>query len=223
MQRLASRQSGFTLVEIAIVLVIVGLLLGGVLKGQELIENARVKEAANMSNAVAAAYTAYMDRYGRMPGDDGPLATLTGRGGNWTGYNGGAGNANGTLDIPAGETFYDYNLENRAFWNQLRAANLLKGDRNATGVNALPRNSWGGLVGVTNPTTPTVLGYVSATKLICFGNVPGKSARALDQLLDDGVSNAGTVRATLGANNANPGAAAAAYNEGQIYTVCREF
>ena len=34
------RQSGFTLVEIAIVLVIIGLLLGGILKGQELINSA---------------------------------------------------------------------------------------------------------------------------------------------------------------------------------------
>jgi prepilin-type N-terminal cleavage/methylation domain-containing protein len=38
-----SKQSGFTLVEIAIVLVIIGLLLGGVLKGQELINSAKVK------------------------------------------------------------------------------------------------------------------------------------------------------------------------------------
>ena len=39
------QQSGFTLVEIAIVLVIIGLLLGGVLKGQELINSAKVKPA----------------------------------------------------------------------------------------------------------------------------------------------------------------------------------
>ena len=39
-------QSGFTLIEIAIVLVIIGLLLGGVLKGQELINSAKVKNLA---------------------------------------------------------------------------------------------------------------------------------------------------------------------------------
>jgi prepilin-type N-terminal cleavage/methylation domain-containing protein len=52
--RLSGRkaQSGFTLVEIAIVLVIIGLLLGGVLKGQELIENGRVKNAANDMNGI---------------------------------------------------------------------------------------------------------------------------------------------------------------------------
>ncbi len=61
-------QKGFTLVEIAIVLVIVGLLLGGVLKGQELIANAKIKQfTTEMEEVVAAAY-AYQDRMGRFPG-----------------------------------------------------------------------------------------------------------------------------------------------------------
>ncbi|MCK5666213.1 MAG: prepilin-type N-terminal cleavage/methylation domain-containing protein, partial [Thiotrichaceae bacterium] len=41
------KQGGFTLIEIAIVLVIIGLLLGGVLKGQELINTARVRALNN--------------------------------------------------------------------------------------------------------------------------------------------------------------------------------
>ncbi|MBV2234391.1 MAG: prepilin-type N-terminal cleavage/methylation domain-containing protein, partial [Sterolibacterium sp.] len=73
---MAARQSGFTLVEIAIVLVIIGLLLGGVLKGQEMVENSRVKNAINEMNGVAAAYNSYLDRYRRLPGDDGDLDTL---------------------------------------------------------------------------------------------------------------------------------------------------
>ena len=50
-------QSGFTLIEIAIVLVIIGLLLGGVLKGQELINSAKVKNLvkAYQTDEVAAA------------------------------------------------------------------------------------------------------------------------------------------------------------------------
>ena len=48
-------QSGFTLVEIAIVLVIIGLLLGGVLKGQELITQAKIKNVANDFNGLTAA------------------------------------------------------------------------------------------------------------------------------------------------------------------------
>ncbi|HNG59525.1 MAG TPA: prepilin-type N-terminal cleavage/methylation domain-containing protein, partial [Cellvibrionaceae bacterium] len=90
-----NQQAGFTLVEIAIVLVIIGLLLGGVLKGTELIENSKVKRAVNELNSITAALYAYQDRYQRLPGDDGPnLATLTGRGGPWTAVTV-AGNNNG--------------------------------------------------------------------------------------------------------------------------------
>ena len=62
---------GFTLIEIAIVLVIIGLLLGGVLKGQELINNARVKSFANDFRNIPVAIYAYQDRFHAIPGDDG--------------------------------------------------------------------------------------------------------------------------------------------------------
>src|ERR1700685_4461522 len=68
-------QSGFTLVEIAIVLVIIGLLLGGVLKGQELIFNSKVKATFNLSREMSAAVNSYIDRYGQLPGDDTQAAT----------------------------------------------------------------------------------------------------------------------------------------------------
>jgi prepilin-type N-terminal cleavage/methylation domain-containing protein len=60
------KQQGFTLVEIAIVLVIIGLLLGGVLKGQELIKSAKVKAAAADVNAYSVALIGYQDRYGDL-------------------------------------------------------------------------------------------------------------------------------------------------------------
>ncbi|MCF6299419.1 MAG: prepilin-type N-terminal cleavage/methylation domain-containing protein [Thiomicrorhabdus sp.] len=62
-------QKGFTLVEIAIVLVIIGLLLGGVLKGQELITNAKIKAVSSDFDNISAAYYAYQDRTGTIPGD----------------------------------------------------------------------------------------------------------------------------------------------------------
>jgi prepilin-type N-terminal cleavage/methylation domain-containing protein len=63
------KQSGFTLIEIAIVLVIIGLLLGGVLKGQELITSARVRNLITTQDGVKAAYFGFQDRYRALPGD----------------------------------------------------------------------------------------------------------------------------------------------------------
>jgi len=211
-------QSGFTLVEIAIVLVIIGLLLGGVLKGQELIENGRVKNAANDLNGISAAYNSYLDRYRKLPGDDGPVATLTGRGGQWTTAGIVAGNNNGVLAITAPQTFTGGG-EGTAFFQHLRASGFITGNPGDVGANAMPVNAWGGRLGVTNAVAQ---GRPAARVLVCLGNVPGKAAAALDVQLDDGLPNNGTFRATLGANNAPPGAAAATYDESQTYTVCRD-
>jgi prepilin-type N-terminal cleavage/methylation domain-containing protein len=63
------RQTGFTLIEIAIVLVIIGLLLGGVLKGQELITGARVRNLIQQQDGIKAAYFGFLDRYRALPGD----------------------------------------------------------------------------------------------------------------------------------------------------------
>jgi prepilin-type N-terminal cleavage/methylation domain-containing protein len=63
---MVQKQKGFTLVEIAIVLVIVGLLLGGVLKGQELIKSAKVKAVLSDVNAYRVAILSYEDRYGNL-------------------------------------------------------------------------------------------------------------------------------------------------------------
>src|SRR6186713_52960 len=65
-----SQQSGFTLVEIAIVLVIIGLLLGGILKGQELINSAKAKSLANDFRNVPVYIYAYQDKFRAIPGDD---------------------------------------------------------------------------------------------------------------------------------------------------------
>jgi prepilin-type N-terminal cleavage/methylation domain-containing protein len=63
------KQSGFTLIEIAIVLVIIGLLLGGVLKGQELITSARVRNLISQQDGIKAAFFGFQDRFRAYPGD----------------------------------------------------------------------------------------------------------------------------------------------------------
>jgi len=62
-------EHGFTLVEIAIVLMIVGLLIGGILRGQELIQSARVRNIIDQKSAIQTAYIGFLDRYRMLPGD----------------------------------------------------------------------------------------------------------------------------------------------------------
>tara|TARA_R110001606_G_scaffold83591_5_gene190619 strand:+ start:1484 stop:2155 length:672 start_codon:yes stop_codon:yes gene_type:complete len=212
-----NKQSGFTLIEIAIVLVIIGLLLGGVLQGQQLIENSRVRSAVNDFNGTAAAAFSYVDRYGRFPGDDGPTATLTARGTSWTGLTG--GDTDGILDGNINAAFTATG-ELGYFWQHLRAAGFIAGDPTNAAVAALPQNPFGGVIGVT---AGVMMNGLAGTK-VCMSNVTGSGAIALDTQLDDGAGATGRFRATLGVSGANtaPNAAvlAAAYSEDNVYTVC---
>lgn len=215
--RSPARQQGFTLVEIAIVLVIIGLLLGAVLKGQELIENSRVKNATNAINSIKAGAFGYLDRYKALPGDDGPLATLQARGSTWAPITV-AGNADGSLGAPV-NPFAAPAAEHLGFWQHLRAAGFITGSPADVGVAALPKNAFGGLTGIAS--LAAQLANFN-TVVVCMSQVPGKAATALDNQLDDGRPGSGSVRATLqaGAGNTAPGAAAAAYSEDQRYTLC---
>ena len=56
-------QQGFTLLEISILIVIVGLILAGVIKGQEMITSAKVKRVAGQIDEIRAAYFGFQDRY----------------------------------------------------------------------------------------------------------------------------------------------------------------
>lgn len=67
--QLARNEGGFTLVELAIVLVIIGIILGSVLKGQDLVNNAKAKRVVSDSQAMSALAYTFFDRYGRFPGD----------------------------------------------------------------------------------------------------------------------------------------------------------
>jgi prepilin-type N-terminal cleavage/methylation domain-containing protein len=64
-----SSQAGFTLVELAIVMIIIGLLIGGVLKGQQLITNAQVTAQVAQIKGIDAAVTSFQDMYNALPGD----------------------------------------------------------------------------------------------------------------------------------------------------------
>jgi len=216
-----NKQSGFTLVEIAIVLVIIGLLLGGVLKGQELINSAKVKNLATDFRNVPLFIYGYQDKYKRLPGDDasadtrftgGVLATAGGTPGN--------GVIEGSFDPQA------VTHETALFWQHVRLANLAPGSTNVTSLAtlSLPTNAEGGAFGLQGAAP---IAGMTGTYFACSAAIPFAFAQQLDLTMDDGVATTGTMRAVVTGTDTFPRAvaapAAAAYATGSSYTVCMAF
>jgi prepilin-type N-terminal cleavage/methylation domain-containing protein len=171
---------GFTLVEIAIVLVIVGLLIGGVLKGQEMITNAKLKRIESDNAGIAAAMFTYQDRYLQLPGDDSAASTRF----NVTST---INNGNGDGIIGGAWATSTATAEAAAFWTHLRAAGLVAG---SPGDITRPSNAYGGKIGVQDG-FGGIAGHVTV-----FGQIEGPIAKILEARLDDGQPNSGRMQGT---------------------------
>lgn len=214
------RQHGFTLVEIAIVLVIIGLLLGGVFKGQELINSAKVKNLAGDFRSLPLFIYAYQDKFKRLPGDDQEVinhlgATATAA---TTPANSKTGNGiiEGRWDS---STLTD---ENVLLWQHIRLAGLATGstDFSESSKAGLPANAEGGQFGI--QMTPAPIKGLSGTYYACSSGINGKLAQQLDASLDDGVPDRGSLRAQENTtNDANGGATT--YAADKIYVACLAF
>ena len=220
-----AKQTGFTLVEIAIVLVIIGLLLGGILKGQEMITQAKIKNSIADFSGVSAAYFSYQDRYRAIPGDDPGAAAR------WTTPTAAvSGNGNrvltGTYNAAIPASIDANTVETLLWWDHLRRSGFLSG----SGVTN-PINPFNGAVGVqTGDGAGGAAGVLGGfTNLImCSSNLPDKVAIALDVQMDDGNPATGAVRAQLQTAAGAPAiatTAATAYVETgtNLYTLCRQF
>lgn len=130
-------QDGFTLVEISIVMIIVGLLIGGTFGGMKLIENMQVNKTVQDLKAIESAALTFKDTYGRLPGDmpntaarlpsctDAPCAT--------------GGNGNRRIDDVVQALWnaaLTPTMEKFTFWHHLQAADMLSvGTKNTLDMN----------------------------------------------------------------------------------------
>lgn len=177
------KQVGFTLIELAIVLVIIGLLLGGVLKGQELINSAKVKNMASDFRNVQVQIYSYQDKFKALPGDDKAATSHV------TATNNGDGDGviEGAWNATSGET---YN-----FWQHIRLAGLATGSTTLTDATYSPTNTEGGAIGVQSNPQNTITG-LSGSYAVCSTGILGKFAKQLDSALDDGDATTGSMKAT---------------------------
>lgn len=239
-------EKGFTLVELAVVMIIVGLLIGGILKGQEMIANAQVTSTVAQAKAVDAAFSTFRDMYDAVPGDmTTPAARLPG-------CNAGtqcvvAGDGNSRVGTPA--TFSAVaalGTENTAFWAQLSAADLITGIDTSTAATA----NWGsalpsskiaggfkigyetgdgtnaGTVGLVAAAAPRGGHYLALTgaPAVAVGGagsdvLTASKAARVDRKMDDGLANTGSVRAAA-QTAANCATAGGIYNEATDAVAC---
>lgn len=213
--RAPAHQKGFTLVEIAIVLVIIGLLLGGVLKGQSLIEGSKVKAMVNEYRGTASAINVYLDKYKAVPGDDLAVNAHTGTGTAPTGLKSG----NGVIDTGTwiGLAAPAATNESSLFWEHARAAGIVGGATGGTSSSSL-----GGTLGVTSTTARVTSPAGSRGQfVVCASGVPGSIALQIDAAMDDGVGTTGYVFGAAQAEGPIVAATVAtAYSQTTTFTQC---
>lgn len=192
------KRAGFTVIELAIVMIIIGILVGIVIKGSALIDNARTKRIYALKNEISQAVYTYYEQYSYYPGDDPnafsrwPVVTAAAN-----------GNGNGMITVAIGSTAPNFacaalGTEQCNLWRVLREAGSLSGSGFTN-----PGHPFNGGVSVTYYT----IGWATPllTHWIVFQNVPYAIAQALDVQYDDGNWQLGNIRgsATYTAGNLN--------------------
>lgn len=174
------KQSGFTLIEIAIVLVIIGLLLGGVLKGQELITSARVRNLISTQDGVKAAFFGFQDRFRALPGDyAAAMNNINGATVN--------GDGDGQIELAGAGTAV---REDIAVWEHLSRAGFINGSYTyaaapTAATNAV--NPYAAMMQVINDNIYADAVAPGARHNIKTGNqVPAEIIAELDRKIDDG-------------------------------------
>jgi len=179
-------QAGFTLIEIAIVLVIIGLLLGGVLKGQELITAARVRNLISTQDGAKAAYFGFLDRYRALPGDySGAVANIPACAACQ------AGNGNGQILLNGAI------VESISAWEHMSKAGFITGSYVYAAVDApgsTPTNPYGSYVQLIFDAIYQDPAATPRHNLKTGNNIPSDILAEVDRKVDDGLGTGGQFR-----------------------------
>jgi hypothetical protein len=189
-----SAHRGLSIVETAIMLVILGLMIEFVIKGRELVQNARVRDMISQQGAAEAAFLAFQDRFRAPPGDY-PAADTNLSCGSFICLN---GNGNGRVEPGTGGAIHEEIL----VWQHLVAAGFINGHyqmANAAVTSPAPDNTPSNVFGgYMQAVTDSVWGYSGNTASrsnIKTGNyVPASVLAEVDRKVDDGRPGTGRLR-----------------------------
>ena len=140
------QQKGFTLIELSIVLVIIGLIVAGILTGQDLILAARIRSTTSQYMSFNTAVNSFSNKYNYLPGD---IPSSTAEAFGFT-YIPGGNATQGDGDGYIGSTASLATAEGIMFWADLYQANLIP-----NALTQIPAGLWG-LTDVSATSIPTV-------------------------------------------------------------------
>jgi len=184
------KENGFTLIEITIVLVIIALLLGSVIKGQELIASARVRNLISQQDGIKAAYFGFLDRFRALPGDyvlaSANIANVAGTAN---------GNGNGQIRSIAGGDAID---EHIAVWDHLSKAGFINGTytyaAGAETTASAPTNPFGRYLQMIFDSVYDPPGPPARHNLKTGNHIPSDLLAEVDSKIDDGSATGGSFR-----------------------------
>jgi prepilin-type N-terminal cleavage/methylation domain-containing protein len=154
-----STSGGFTLIELSIVLVIIGLIIGSVLVGRDLVKAAEVRATITQIERFNTAANTFFEKYGYLPGDI-PAVPAAQFGFAARGPYAGQGDGNGVLDGYSGGAAPHAQCagETPMFWVDLSTARLIDGNfSTASSTVGAPLTTW--------TTTPNLTAYFPTAKL----------------------------------------------------------
>lgn len=198
--------------ELALVILVAGLLVVTTAAAREMLATTRAKALAREMTAVRLAIDTYQDRFHALPGDDPHAAE------HLPGATTAPGAGNGLIDGAWDEAGAE--REPSLLWQHLRLAGLMPA---APDGDVRPRHIAEGVLGASSATpSQAQVGGLGGSLQVCAGSVPGRLAKAIDRLLDDGATDKGTVRVVApGAPPAAPAIPTALIDEGAAYVVCQ--
>jgi len=198
MKRTNTAERGFTLIELSIVLVIIGLLVGGILKGQELIASTELKTQVAQVDGTRAAVNTFEDKYGSLPGDLTNVNFLPGSDGSTykapssDGLIGSGGSNGGSSQALRSDFSKDDEVSGAL--EHLRLAGLITGIQ-AGNPNYLPAKvSGAGVILAAMNTDGAAANYIRVAGGNGYGNngaLRATDAYELDRKYDDGVPTSG--------------------------------
>ena len=207
----STTHSGFTLIELSVVLVIIGLIVGGVMVGRDLINASKVRATVSQLEKFKAATNVFSNKYNGLPGDLFNSANYFAVTNGWNGLVGngnGLGNGNGNIESWITFPFAELSGEPIVYWGELSAANLIGDTISSTALNytvstdipstnLLPAAKLGGgnyfAVEVSTSTNYFILGKVTSTPsgaTLNYGLTPWQ-AYQIDIKIDDGSPSSG--------------------------------